>query len=158
MTITYTINHEGSPYFCGYGAYLALFHKADQCHQQACIAWQEIETQQRIIVTINHVLDELATLLGRRTEYTFAGRKTAQIYVSELVVIERSNEWDEYEALAIFQKYADQKVSFTDCLSFVTMQRLSIRQVFTFDYHFSLLGFDIFRLIPSSPKIPPMLK
>jgi len=104
--------------FVDTGAYLAFFHKADQCHQLACKAWQELESQQRIIVTTNHVLDELATLLGRRTEYAFAARKIAQIYASELVVIERSSELDEYEALAIFQKYADQKVSFTDCLSF----------------------------------------
>jgi len=43
-----------------------------------------------------------------------------------------------------FQKYADQKVSFTDCISFAMMKRLQIKQVFTFDYHFSLAGFDVF--------------
>ena len=130
--------------FVDTGAYLALFHKADLRYQQACNAWLELENQQRIIYTTNHIVDELATLLARRTEYAFAGRKIAQIYASELVIIERSSETDEYGALALFQKYADQKVSFTDCLSFVVMQRLKIKQVFTFDYHFSLLGFNVF--------------
>ena len=133
--------------FVDTGAYLALFHKADQRYQQACNAWQELEKQQRIIYTTNHIVDELATLLARRTEYAFAGRKIAQIYASELVIIESCNETDEQSALTLFQKYADQKVSFTDCLSFVVMRRLEIKQVFTFDYHFSLLGFNVF---PSS--------
>jgi uncharacterized protein len=129
--------------FVDTGAYLALFHKADQRYQQACNTWLELEKQQRIIYTTNHIVDELATLLARRTDYGFASRKIAQIYASELVIIERSNETDEYSALTLFQKYADQKVSFTDCLSFVVMQRLQIKQVFTFDYHFLLLGFDV---------------
>ena len=130
--------------FVDTGAYLALFHKADQRHQQAYKAWLELEKQQRKIYITNHIVDELATLLARRTEYAFASRKMVQIYASELVIIERSSEADEHCALTLFQKYADQKVSFTDCLSFVVMQRLEIKQVFTFDYHFSLPGFNIF--------------
>lgn len=130
--------------FVDTGAYLVLFHKADQRHPQACDAWMELEKQQRIIYTTNHIVDELATLLARRTEYAFASRKIGQIYGSESVIIERSDEADERSALTLFQKYADQKVSFTDCLSFAVMQRLQIKQVFTFDGHFLLLGFDVF--------------
>jgi predicted nucleic acid-binding protein len=130
--------------FVDTGAYLARFHKADQRYQQACKAWGQIEKQQRIVITSHHVIDELATLLARRTDYGFSARKIGQIYASQRVLIERSSEADEQMALAFFQKYADQKVSFTDCISFAMMKRLQIRQVFTFDYHFALAGFEVF--------------
>jgi hypothetical protein len=130
--------------FVDTGAYLARFHKADQRYQQACQAWTQIEKQQRIVITSHHVIDELATLLARRTDYAFSARKIGQIYASQRVLIERSSEADEQMALAFFQKYADQKVSFTDCISFAMMKRLQIRQVFTFDYHFALAGFEVF--------------
>lgn len=130
--------------FVDTGAYLARFHSADQRYQQACKGWEQLQNQQRVVVTSHHVIDELATLLGRRTDYAFSARKISQIYASQLVLIERSSEVDEQMALAFFQKYADQKVSFTDCISFAMMKRLQINQVFTFDYHFALAGFEVF--------------
>ncbi|MCD6584635.1 MAG: PIN domain-containing protein [Desulfobacteraceae bacterium] len=78
------------------------------------------------------MLDELATLLGRRTNFEFAARKLKQIYEAD-IQIERTDEKDELKALKFLEKYADQNISFTDCLSFVIMQRLKIKQVFSFD-------------------------
>jgi predicted nucleic acid-binding protein len=46
--------------FVDTGAYLALFHKADHSYQQACNAWLELEKQQRIIYTTNHIVDYAA--------------------------------------------------------------------------------------------------
>lgn len=62
---------------------------------------------------------------------------------SEFPIIRRPDEKDEINALELFEKYADQKVSFTDCLSFVIMQRLKIKQVFSFDNHFKYAGFEL---------------
>ena len=118
--------------FVDTGAYLARFHTADQFYQQANLAWRQVQQQKRVVITSHHVIDELATLLARRSSYAFSARKITQIYASSLTLIERSNEDDERLALAFFQKYADQKVSFTDCISFAMMKRLQIKQVFTF--------------------------
>jgi uncharacterized protein len=41
----------------------------------------------------------------------------------------------------MLHKYADQRVSFTDCISFVMMKRERVKIAFTFDRHFSLAGF-----------------
>ncbi|MGH7198974.1 MAG: type II toxin-antitoxin system VapC family toxin [Planctomycetaceae bacterium] len=49
----------------------------------------------------------------------------------------------ELEALGLFEKYADQQVSFTDCVSFVLMRRHHVRAAFTFDRHFAFAGFDV---------------
>lgn len=43
----------------------------------------------------------------------------------------------------LLQKYADQGVSFTDCVSFVLMQKGDIRRVFSFDRHFRIAGFEV---------------
>ena len=47
------------------------------------------------------------------------------------------------EALVLMRKFADQGVSFTDCLSAVLMKRTGLRQVFGFDRHFEALGFRV---------------
>ena len=41
----------------------------------------------------------------------------------------------------LLKKYADQAVSFTDCLSFALMRRDGIRECFAFDRHFQAAGF-----------------
>jgi len=73
----------------------------------------------------------------------FLQKKLRELYESDTTIV-RTAEADELEALSFFQKYADQKISFTDCLSFVIMKKLSIKQVFTFDRHFEYLGFELF--------------
>jgi predicted nucleic acid-binding protein len=65
------------------------------------------------------------------------------IYDSEDMRIERSSRRDEVKAIEFFRKFADQKVSFTDCLSFAIMNRVGLKEVFTFDRHFGLAGFNL---------------
>ena len=40
-------------------------------------------------------------------------------------------------------KYKDQEFSLTDCTSFVLMKRLKLTTCFTYDSHFSHMGFRI---------------
>ena len=47
------------------------------------------------------------------------------------------------EAMEIFEKYSDQDFSFTDCTSFVLARRESVDEVFTFDRHFAMFGFNV---------------
>jgi hypothetical protein len=49
-----------------------------------------------------------------------------------------------YKAIGFFEKYSDQHLSFTDCVSFVLMKIKKIKRVFTFDHHFQLAGFQIY--------------
>ncbi|MBF0290503.1 MAG: PIN domain-containing protein [SAR324 cluster bacterium] len=127
--------------FIDTGPFLAHFNPSDQYHQQSLKTWMWIEQQELVTITTNHVLDELATLLARRTAYSFAAVKMREIYRSS-IMIERSHQEDEEEALRFFEKYSDQKVSFTDCISFAILERLNIRTCFTFDRHFTDAGFE----------------
>jgi len=92
------------------------------------------------------VLDETFTLLGRWAGYAFSVQRAKNIYASQALTICRPGREDEIKALQFFSKYADQHVSFTDCISFVLMKREKIDQAFSFDRHF---GFAGFRVVPA---------
>ena len=130
--------------FVDTSAFLALFHIRDGEHQRALDTWGKIKENEKAFITTNHVLDELATLLGRKTNFNYSVRKMRRIYSSD-IQIERPSEEDELNsnALGYFEKYTDQKISFTDCLSFVIMKKFAIKKVFTFDHHFSYAEFEI---------------
>jgi predicted nucleic acid-binding protein len=46
-------------------------------------------------------------------------------------------------AWEMFQAYEDKEWSFTDCTSFVLMQRRQLYLAFSFDYHFKQAGFQL---------------
>ena len=125
------------------GAYLARYLSRDQHHQKAKVFWEKIRKNQESCFTSNFVLDETFTLLGRWAGYDFASQKAAIIYASKLLIILRPTRGDEMKAIDFFQKYADQNVSFTDCISIVLMRNKKIKRVFSFDSHFERAGFKL---------------
>ena len=58
----------------------------------------------------------------------------------EIAQIVRVTKEDEKNAWKIFLKYYDKGFSFTDCTSFVIMERLAIKEAFSFDQHFNQFG------------------
>ena len=127
--------------FIDTGALLARYLPSDQYFSVATILWEKIRVERELCVTSNFVLDETFSLMARRASYSFAAEKARSIYSSGAFQILRPTESDELAALELFEKYADQKVSFTDCISFVLMRRTKIQQVFSFDKHFEQAGF-----------------
>jgi predicted nucleic acid-binding protein len=89
------------------------------------------------------VLNEFFTLLGRRAGNKFAADRALNIYASRVIKIIRPDRKAEVKAIDAFEKYADQKVSFTDCTSFVLMKQEGIKRAFSFDYHFRLAGYEL---------------
>ncbi len=89
-------------------------------------------------------MDETLTLLARRADYSFAAERGRNLFGSKQLEIIRTNHDDEFEALSYFEKYADQKISFTDCLSFAIMKRKGLAKVFSFHDHFARAGFEVF--------------
>ncbi len=128
--------------FIDTGAFIARYLSKDQYHRIALQTWRLLEDQKPRIFTSNFILDELATLLGRRADYQFAALRLKSIYSSASINIWRPDTDNELQALKWFTKYADQKVSFTDCLLFTMMSNAKIQKVFTFDKYFDLAGFE----------------
>ena len=129
--------------FIDAGAFLARYLSHDQYHDRAKGTWSKLISSRESCFTSNFVLDETITLLGRRAGYDFALERAKNIYASQVITVFRPDERDEVKALAYFGKYADQHVSFTDCISFVLMKREKINRVFSFDRHFELAGFHL---------------
>ena len=125
------------------GAFLARYLSHDQYHKQATPFWGQIYNDREFCSTSNFVLDETFTLLGRRSGYAFAAKRAKNIYASKLLTILRPTREDEIKAIEFFEKYAEHRVSFTDCISFVLMNREGIKRVFSFDTHFQRAGFTL---------------
>ena len=89
------------------------------------------------------MLDETFTLLGRRSTYAFAADRARALLSSAALTILRPDADDETAAVELFAKFADQQVSFTDCVSFVLMRRHRLERAFTFDRHFADAGFEV---------------
>jgi predicted nucleic acid-binding protein len=128
--------------FVDTGAFLARYLKNDQFHTKAVAAWKQVEKRKERCATTNFVLDEFFTLLARRTTYQFAAERARIIYSSSAIAIMRPDREDETAAVDLSDKYGDQSVSFTDCVSFVIMKRSRIRRAFCFDRDFIVAGFD----------------
>jgi uncharacterized protein len=127
--------------FVDTGALLARYVRQDQHREAALRVWEEISKGKLWILTSNFVLDEFATLLARRSDYAFAATVLRSLYSSEVLEILRPSREHEVLALDLFEKFSDQRVSFTDCVSFALMRSHRIEKAFTFDRHFQLAGF-----------------
>jgi uncharacterized protein len=125
--------------FLDTGAFLARYLVRDPNHAGAVKIWKTLDRAP--LFTSNHVLDETITLLGRRAGYTFAAERAERFYSSKALQILYPGMEEEAEAMRSLRKFADQEVSFTDCVSFVLMKRHRIQTAFTFDRHFRRAGF-----------------
>ncbi len=130
-------------YFIDTGAFLARHLSHDQYHQSAVAVWEELGSRKENCFTSNFVIDEMLTLLARRAGYDFAVQRAKNIYASQTLHILRPDKKDELNAVKHFSTYADQNISFTDCISFVLMKREKINRVFSFDRHFAMAGFNL---------------
>ncbi len=124
------------------GPFLGRYLQKDQYHEKAAKAWKRLEKENQSCLTSNFVLDEVLTFLARQAGYSFSAEKGKIIYDSQALEILRPSEEDERKALGLFEKFADQKVSYTDCVSFALMQKKKIKLVFSFDSHFQQAGFQ----------------
>jgi hypothetical protein len=127
--------------FVDTGAFLARHLVRDEHHHDAARGWRGIREERPL--TSNLVLAEAFTLLARWAGGAFAAQRAAAILRSERMEILRPGLADELEAVPLLEKYADQKVSFTDCVSFVLMRKLGIDRAFSFDRHFLAAGFRL---------------
>ncbi len=81
------------------GAFLARYLAKDQYHAPAVAFREELRTRNEELVTSNFVLDETATLLGRRAGYLFASKRLQAMYNSNNLQIWRPDRDDELHAI-----------------------------------------------------------
>lgn len=123
--------------FTDTGALFALSVENDESSTKAR-TW--LKTNREPLVTTDYILDELLTLLRRRGEGHRAPHAGRRLFSGKLARLHFVTSEDVHAAWDIFQKYDDKEWSFTDCVSFVFIERLHIKKAFSFDEHFKQFG------------------
>ena len=118
--------------------YVALLDERDQHHEQAKEHANQLTQCQ---VTTRWVLAEVANSLCRVRTRVAAARFLRRLESLRRVrVIEGSDDLFEQGRL-LYEQRPDKEWSFTDCISFATMEREGIHEALTNDHHFSQAGF-----------------
>ena len=129
--------------FVDTGALVARVLPRDQCHRASRRGWESLEDVEVKLFSSEHVFDEAVSLLVRQAGAGYAARWARDHLASDEIVWLNTAREDWHEALRWLEKFADQKLSFTDCLSFSLMRREGGTAAFSFDRHFELAGFEL---------------
>lgn len=121
---------------------VALADRADGCHAMAKAFLHSIPSGVRFH-TSNYILDETITRLRLTVGVDVAIRAAEALWASELYQIHMVDHALEREALRLMRKYADQRLSFTDCTTIALLKQLEMDQVFAFDEDFSKVGYRV---------------
>ena len=120
---------------------LALWDAGDEHHRRAVRLQEELGRRNRRFLTTEYVADETVTLLLVGHSHAAAADFLQTIERSEALRLEWIDPARFHSASAWFRKHADKDWSFTDCVSFVVMRELRIRDAFTTNRHFRQAGF-----------------
>lgn len=124
--------------FVDTSAWFALLVPEDHNHERACGQHERIRG--RVLATSSFVLDELFTLLRARGAGDRVAAAGALLLNPEHVFVEHVGRAEFMASWALFQRFPDKGWSFTDCSSFVLMNRLGVDAAFAFDRHFEQYG------------------
>lgn len=130
--------------FIDTAAFLAVLSATDQFHGQARRVWNEIIGSEKTLFTSSYVVFETISLL----QHHF-GVDAVRLFDSEILPIVEIAWIDEVihkQGMSALLTANRRSLSLVDCISFETMRKLGIEEVFTFDPHFNEQGF---RMLPT---------
>jgi hypothetical protein len=132
--------------FADTGGWIAVVVETDQYHDIGVLHYEELISRQERLFTSDYVLDETVTRIRYDVSHAAAISFLDLIHEAErlgsLTVLRvDAAVWQAAET--IFRKYHDSDFSFTDCTSFVLAQQAEVDEVFGFDQHFLMFGFNV---------------
>jgi predicted nucleic acid-binding protein len=127
--------------FVDTSGWYSLVDKDDPDHP-AVVAWFKANTYP--LITTNYTFSETVTLILNRLGHSAAVAFGGGLMESRSILLYRSTEEDEKKSWEYFVKHSDKGYSFVDCLSFVVMKKLNVREALSFDKHFRQSGFQVF--------------
>lgn len=131
--------------FVDASAWVALAHTKDSDHEAAKETYARALQEYQKFVTTNLVIAETHAILRRRMGHAASIQFLNSFEKSARVVYIYSNQEHEAEARNILRTYQDHSFSYADAVSFAVMKQRGITDVFTYDEHFSVMGFRIFK-------------
>ncbi|HUO10828.1 MAG TPA: PIN domain-containing protein [Phycisphaerae bacterium] len=123
--------------FVDTGPWYASVVPTDPSHASV-LAW--LRQNKQPLITSDYVIDETLTLLRSRGEKARAVALGRRLLDLSDVTIHFLEEPLVRRAWTLFRDNPERGWSFTDCTSKVLMERLHVKQVLTFDSHFSEFG------------------
>lgn len=131
--------------FLDTGFVFALFAQDDANHERVNAVMDEYRGRDLydIVITTNHVVAETITLLrsgvhrDAQVAHEVAVQVGRQLFTGVFGRIHQATAEEEWEAFAYLARHRDKEYSFTDCLSFVVMEKLGIREAFAVDSDFT---------------------
>ena len=129
--------------FVDSGAWIALALSRDPLHPQAREQWEILRAAGAKLHTSIPVVIETFTFLARNANRDVALAWKESIYQRGMVKILPCNLNDLEQSWEYFRRTDLHKLSAVDATSFAIMTRAQIRLAFTFDHHFSVVGFRL---------------
>lgn len=129
--------------FVDTSGWVALFNQRDRNHKAAKELWERLVRKRPSLYTSDYIIDETITLLRVRGGFEVAKKGGQNLFGSRILSLLKVSYSELLESWELFQKYPEHGFSFTDCTSFVLMKKNGIDYAFTFDKHFSILGFSV---------------
>lgn len=127
--------------------FFALAAKRDPAHRPAVAAYEKLLRAGIRVVTTDYVVDETLTLTKARINAPTSLALLDRMERSEAIDLEILDRDRFVASKQYFRKHSDHGYSFTDCTSFVLMDKLEIAAALTTDRHFKEAGFEV--LLPS---------
>lgn len=130
--------------FVDTGALLALASPSDQCHAAAVRTARGLTKDGATLVGTTLILGELHTLLLYRRDAETARRVVAAVLDDPAYEwLETTAELAREATAAWLERFADQRFTLTDAVSFEVMRRAKLKAAFAFDQHFVTAGFEL---------------
>ena len=121
------------------GAWYAYLDRNDPDHHQIA---EVIEQHAPSLLTTNFIADETITLLRYRAGRAAAIQFGELLFSGEIARLEHITKVDQQKAWKLFQQYDDHRFSYTDCTSFVLMERMGIEVSIALDSDFRAYGMN----------------
>lgn len=134
---------QGESAFVDSGAWIALALSRDPLHTQAREQWDTLRGAGAKLHTSIPIVIETFTFLERNANRDVALAWKESIYKPGMVKILPCDLRDLAQSWEYFRRTDLHKLSAVDATSFAIMKRARIRLAYTFDHHFSVVGFRL---------------
>jgi predicted nucleic acid-binding protein len=125
--------------FVDTSAFFAVLDKSDSNHSIAAGFWKELMEKDALLITTNYIILECFALMQNRL-----GRDAVRLFqedILSLVTIQWVGEDEHMSGVVSFLTAGRRRLSLVDCVSFVMMRMLGLKESFCFDSDFEEEGF-----------------